>query len=365
MVHNRGRLQRASLIHQQFSREYNWRSVGGDQVGDVVVLSDGNYVVVSPRWTNGTVMGAGAVTWCDGTSGCVGLVSPENSLVGSTQADWVGGRSVIPVENGNYVVLSPGWNNNQVVKAGAATWCNGAGNCAGEVSESNSLVGSTAGDQVGGSVVVLENGSYVVSSIYWANDAIPQAGAVTWCSGSGGCSGPVSSTNSLVGSHANDQIGWDGVIPLKNGNYIVGSSGWDNGSLKDAGAVTWCSGATGCLGEVTFGNSLVGSAGYDAVGMGGIRELSDGSYVVFSPFWANGTAEKAGAVTWCGGTANCYGVIFPANSVIGLAAGGQVSSSFAFDSLNHQLVVGRPADNRVTLLRTNVVHRVYLPLLRR
>ena len=402
-------------------------STDGDQIGDVVVLSDGNYVVVSPRWTNGMVIGAGAVTWCGETGGCVGLVSPENSLVGRTEADWVGEKSVVPLENGNYVVLSPDWNNDQVVNAGAVTWCNGAGNCSGEVSESNSLVGSTAGDRVGNSVAVLENGSYVVSSIYWTNDSIPQAGAVTWCNGSGGCSGPVSSANSLVGSsnyeyvgfgengstliplakggylvhsrywdngsmvdagavtwcsgvaicsgeisaanslvgnHTNDQIGYDGIILLNNGNYIVGSSGWDNGSLVDAGAVTWCNGITGCFGEVTFGNSLVGSAGYDEVGIGGTRELSDGSYVVFSPFWANGTAEKAGVVTWCGGTTNCNGVIFPGNSVVGLAAGGQVSSSFAFDSLNHQLVVGRPADNRVTLLRTNFVNQVYLPLLR-
>jgi len=403
-------------------------STAGDQVGNVVVLSDGNYVVVSPLWTNGSVLGAGAVTWCDGTSGCLGLISPENSLVGSAKADWVGERSVVPLHEGNYVVLSPDWNYGQVLDAGAVTWCNGAGHCTGEVSESNSLVGGTARDQVGSSVAVLKNGSYVVSSNRWTNDSIPRAGAVTWCSGSGGCSGPVSSANSLVGgssddevglgvygnaiiplakggylvntrywdngstidvgavtwcsgvaicsgkisaanslvgSHVNDLIGFDDILPLKNGNYVVGSSGWDNGSLANAGAVTWCSGATGCHGEVSFSNSLVGSALYDGIGGGGIRELGDGSYVVFSPFWANGAVEKAGAVTWCGGTVNCNGAIFPGNSVVGLAAGGQVSSSFAFDSINHQLVVGRPAENRVTLLRTNIVNQVYLPLLRR
>ena len=39
------------------------------------------------------------------------------------------------------------------------------------------------------------------------NGAAAGAGAVTWGSGTAGVSGPVSATNSLVGSTANDYVG--------------------------------------------------------------------------------------------------------------------------------------------------------------
>jgi hypothetical protein len=50
---------------------------------------------------------------------------------------------------------------------------------------------------------------------------------------------------------------------------------------------------------------------------------------------ANGVATKAGAVTW------------------------------AYDSANWQLVVGRPADNIVTLFRPSVVHRIFVSVVLR
>ena len=43
--------------------------------------------------------------------------------------------------------------------------------------------------------------------------------------------------NSLVGSTANDFVGNNSVFPLSNGNYVVVSPIWDNGSAVDAGAV--------------------------------------------------------------------------------------------------------------------------------
>ncbi len=56
-------------------------------------------------------------------------------------------------------------------------------------------------------MTALTNGNYVVSSPYWDNGAATDAGAVTWCSGTTGCTGAVSASNSLVGSTANDQVG--------------------------------------------------------------------------------------------------------------------------------------------------------------
>ena len=47
---------------------------------------------------------------------------------------------------------------------------------------------------------------------------------MTWGSGTTGVSGVVSSGNSLAGSTASDQVGGSGITALTNGNYVVSSS---------------------------------------------------------------------------------------------------------------------------------------------
>ena len=115
---------------------------------------------------------------------------------------------MLALSNGNYVVGSPNWTNGAAASAGAVTWGSGTAGVSGPVSAANSLVGSTANDLVGGGndggVTALSNGNYVVSSPNWTNGAAANVGAVTWGSGTAGVSGPVSATNSLVGSTAND-----------------------------------------------------------------------------------------------------------------------------------------------------------------
>jgi hypothetical protein len=156
----------------------------------------------------------------------------------------------------------------------------------------------------------LSNGNYVISSCYWDNGGIADAGAVTWGNGTSGTSGPVSAANSLVGSTADDQVGYYSdytpLYALSNGDYVVGSSFWDNGSIVDAGAVTW-SGTTGTTGPITAENSVLGTA-----------------------------ADGGSSIAWWGG----------------------------YDSVNHQLVVGRPADNIVTLFRLVAFdYSVFLPVI--
>ena len=63
--------------------------------------------------------------------------------------------------------------------------------------------------------------------------------AVTWANGSTGLTGTVSPSNSLVGDQGaefgggggGDQVGIGGIVPLVNGNYVVESPYWSNGSL--------------------------------------------------------------------------------------------------------------------------------------
>ncbi len=292
----------------------------GDQIGSngITVLSNGNFVVCSSRWDNGTIYNAGAVTWGNGATGISGAVSPINSLVGSKYNDEVGNIRVTALTNGHFVVTSPFWDNGTIVNAGAVTWGNGATGIAGQVTPANSLVGSSSGDMVGyRGVTALTNGNFVVNSSEWNNGSNIKLGAVTWGNGTTGITGVVSAANSLVGSKSNDFVGSDGVTALSNGNFVVSSSNWDNGTFEDAGAVTWGNGTTGIAGVVSPSNSLVGTAKNHAVGFDGVTALTNGNYVVSSPYWDNGSTLNVGSVTWGNGTTGITGVVSPANSLVG------------------------------------------------
>jgi hypothetical protein len=320
--------------------------VGSRMNGSVTALTNGNYVVGSPNWDNGAATNAGAVTWGNGAGGTIGAVSATNSLVGSTASDGVGSKmngSVIALTNGNYVVGSPNWDNGAVTDAGAATWGNGAGGTVGAISVANSLVGSSAGDNISNqSVTALSNGHYVVASINWKNGAVTFAGAVTWGNGTGGTVGAVSATNSLVGSTASDQIGSPGVTALSNGNYVVRSSVWDNSSVVNAGAATWGNGAGGTVGAVSAANSLVGGKANDQISSYGVAALSNGNYVVRSNVWDNGAVTDAGAVTWGNGTTGIIGTVSAANSLVGSTASDKVGDASVKALTNGNYVVGSP-----------------------
>jgi hypothetical protein len=320
-------------------------SSANDQVGSagITVLTNGNYVVRSPFWDNGSTTDAGAVTWGSSTSGVSGAVSSSNSLVGSTASDQVGASGITTLTNGSYVVRSQNWDNGSVVNAGAVTWGSGTSGVSGAVSSSNSLVGSTANDQVGGaSISTLTNGHYVVRSSEWDNGSVVNAGAVTWGNGTTGVAGVISSSNSLVGSTANDQVGGSGISTLTNGNYVVRSSEWDNGSVANAGAVTWGNGTTGIVGVISSSNSLVGSTTDNQVGSSGVTALTNGNYVVRSSDWDNGSVVNVGAVTWGNGTTGVVGVISSSNSLIGSTASDRVGGSDISTLSNGNYVVRSP-----------------------
>ena len=173
-------------------------SADGDEVGSggLVQLFNGNYVVLSPNWSNG----AGAVTCVNPAAGITGVVSAGNSLVGAAPGDSIGSGGIVQLNNGaNYVVLSPLWGGGR----GAVTNGRDSGGAIGVVSESNSLVGAAIGDGVGaeGSIIDTPNGYYLVTTPGFDNGA----GAVTWNNSSAGITGVVSAANSLVGGSSGDQ----------------------------------------------------------------------------------------------------------------------------------------------------------------
>jgi hypothetical protein len=335
----------------------------------ILVLANGNYVISSPDWNNRR----GAATWANGAVGVTGVISSDNSLVGSNSGDLgivPGQAPAIGLPDGNYVVVSPGWNNNR----GAVSWADGASGLSGVVSATNSLVGSTGGtftpngiliggDQVGSRVAVLANGNLVIGSSAWSN----QTGAITWMNSSVGLTGTVSSANSMTGHSPGDMFG-SGILRLPNGNFLVhsralgGAVTWVDGSKAATGTlstanslidtgfaetlalpngnylvtntswnggrgfVAWGDGSRGLAGPVSEFNSLVGSA-TDSAGIlgdrvGTVTLLENGNYVVASPHWAGDT----GAVTWGNGSAGVKGSVSASNSLVGSRPGDRVSA---------------------------------------
>lgn len=308
-------------------------TVSDGALSDVTPLTNGNYVVSWPRWNSpvGPVTDVGAVTWCSGTTGATGAVSGVNSLIGTMSNSTVGDGGVTALPNGNYVVASPFWTSpvTFVSNVGAVTWGNGNGGTVGTVSDTNSLVGSTASDRVGLSVKSLANGNYVVSSLDWDNlsPAVANAGAVTWGSGFGGVVGTVTSSNSIVGSVANDQL--NTVVTLTSGNYVVVNTLWDNPApaTPNVGAARWASGSGGAIGPLSAANSLIGSTANDFVGS--VAPLANGNYIVRSNSWDNPitTTADVGAVTWGNGSTGISGTVSNSNSLIGSSAGDSITAT--------------------------------------
>ncbi len=317
----------------------------------VTALTNGNYLVSLYLWDKGTVANAGAVTWGNGLGGTVGIISTSNSITGSKSGDNAG-MVVTALSNGNYVIGSPNWDNGAAANAGAATWVNGASEAVGTINTTNSLVGTTANDKVGTTVNALSNGNYVINSPAWDNGTTIDTGAVTWGNGTIGSIGTVNNTNSLIGSVANDGLS-STVMALTNGNYVVGSPNWDNGSLLNAGAVTWGDGVNGTAGTISSLNSMVGSATNDGISYT-MAALTNGNYVVGSPHWDNGTAIDVGAVTWGDGATGSVGTISVSNSLIGSAVNdGALYNITALSNGNY--VVGSPNWDNGTLIDAGAI----------
>ncbi len=311
-------------------------AVANDEVaGQVFALRNGHYVVDSYHCDNGSIDGAGAVTWGNGFSGTTGVVSASNSLVGGT-ADDILGQQLFTLNNGHYVVGSYIWDNAGIVDAGVMAWVDGTAASTGVLNPANALMGSSPGDHVGKvGITELSNGNYVVISYDWDNGGIVDAGAVTWRNGSGGGGALVSASNSLVGSSLEDHVGRGGVAALSNGHYVVSSPYWRNAGLVFSGAATWRNGAGGSGAVVSTGNSLVSNQANSAVGLGGVTALSNGHYVVSSPYWDNGSVDTAGAVTWRNGSSGSGALISAANSLVGSSVGDFLGNTGGVTALNN------------------------------
>ncbi len=302
-------------------------------------LNNGNFVVGSPGWDNGDVVDAGAMTLVSGVTGFNGVATAANSLVGSHAEDYVGG-GIFPLDNGNFVMASSQWDNDSVTDAGAVTFANGTVGITGEISAFTSLVGSSDYDQVGSSITKLSNENYVVSSGSWSSPSVPFAGSVTFGNGTTGITGVVSAANSLIGKteyeHLND------VSALINGNYVVTSQGWDSDELNDVGVVTLVNGTTGTTGVMSAINGVVGATEDDRIGSDGIVALSNGNFVILSRHYDDGSNVDAGAATFGNGSSGISGVVSADNSLVGIRSDDFRSDSHVVALTNGNYVVVSP-----------------------
>ena len=121
--------------------------------------------------------------------------------------------------------------------------------------------GPAGSGRFGQQTIVLPNGNIVVTDPNFSEAGKTNIGAVYLFDGAS-----LSVISILKGSTNNDQVGGGGIVVLKNGNFVVASGIWDNGSIIDAGAITLCNATTGCDGFVSPVNSLVGSSAGDFAG---------------------------------------------------------------------------------------------------
>ena len=365
----------------------------GDQIslgGGLRSLTGDKLLVVSEYYGSGGVgsNGLGAITWVNGQTGALstgvlgGAVTSANSLVGNAAGDRLGSGLITQLaSSGNLVIDSPNWGggtaSTTINSLGAITWMNGSngllsnGAYGGSLTAANSLVGATAGDQVGlfSAAVELTNGNVLIASPNWTyvdpNSGAQSvlAGAVTWMSGTSGhlangaAGGAIDPTNSLVGQVANSQVGTPYALP--NGNGLVISSNWSGTTaspVSNAGAVTWINGANGTFsdgvsygGLVSASNSLVGSSASDRVGVGPYAyNPITGNVVILSSNWSNGgSAPNAGAVTVMDGATGMLGsaygaVVSASNSWVADQTGDSLGGFPLVDLNNGKVVVQAP-----------------------
>lgn len=333
------------LISTLTGSQANDRIGLGSFLGAVTPLTNGNYLITSVVWNNGSVEQAGAVTFGNGVTGVSGMVSSDNSLVGSVRDQVVGatlpfsaGDGVVPLPNGDYVVTSIRTPNGSVVNAGSVTHGNGTTGTPGVISATNSLVGTRENDKVGiDGLRVLTNGNYVISSSGWDSEDFTDAGAVTFVNADVGLTGTIDETNSLVGGYELAQL--QEVTVLTNGNYVVSQFDWRNAAGDTVGAATLADGTIGITGLIDPAKSLTGSTDGDSVSGFGATALTNGNYIVASPGWDNGELIDAGAVTWQSGTAATGAIVSADNSLVGGTAVARVGNAGVTPLTNENAVI--------------------------
>jgi len=179
---------------------------------------------------------------------------------------------------------------------------------------------------------------------------------LSWGDGTSGVQGALSAANSAIESDPSSGTPLLQAAPLQNGNYVIWDFLWGEGGGFGFGASMLATGFAPTTTSPSAANSLVGSQTRDFVGGGntavpGVSSYPGDIYVIFSPDWANGSTQKAGAVTLASSTKRLIGPVTPQNSVVGSLANEGATLVFDYSPKNNLLIVGKYQENSVTLFQ--------------
>lgn len=260
-------------------------------LGGVTALGNSNYVIASPRASDGFNASAGSVRLMNGATG-----ESINTLFGTQSRSQLGDSGVTALTNNNYVITSSSDDDGSRLIGGSVRLVNGDTGV-----EVSALFGDEGGDFFSSEIVALSNSHYVIISPDDNHDADRDVGSVRLMNGNTGAE-----INAFFGDQPEDSLGFrrrffgvvgGGGTALTNGNYVVASSLDDNALIADAGSVRLFDGSTGAQINVQLGDEAE-----DQFGSEGVTALSNSNYVIASNFDDNGAIESAGSVYLMDGT---------------------------------------------------------------
>lgn len=141
-------------------------ATGNDFMGaSIEALANGHYVVQTRAW-DGLPAHRGAVTWGHGAKGAVGAISPARSIVARATGSFAPFLSAVALSDGNYVIGAPGWSEEGLGPVGAVFWIDGSGPGVGLLDDfrGRATVGASVNAQTGMGVYALRNGGHLVWS---------------------------------------------------------------------------------------------------------------------------------------------------------------------------------------------------------
>jgi len=297
--------------------------------GGIQVLSNNNFLIISPEDDVNGVTNSGSVILVDGTTGNqIGA-----TIAGDEVDDQVGFPGLTVLSNGNFVVSSFDDDVNGLVDAGSVKLYDG----------SAAQIGSTiAGDEANegmGSVNALPNGNFLVSSIFDTVDGKKLAGSVMLFDGDTG--DQIGAT--ISGDDTDDTLGIHGVTALPNGNYVIVSGNDNVEDLESVGSVKLVSGESGELIQTIFGNDEFDHFGddnnSDAANNSSVIPVPGGNFIVVSTSDKKSeTSALIGSITLIDGTSGKVDA-----QLFGEVAGDFLSATVAVAQDESFYVLGLPS----------------------
>jgi hypothetical protein len=273
--------------------------VGGasyDRIGQALrLLGDGNWLAISIGWGTPGAPERGAITWGHASVPPVGTVSPLNSLVGQTALDRVGWTTPVSLADGSYLVQSPYFDADGIVDAGAVTYGAAGIGVRGVVSAQNSILGSTPNGGFSQQGLRFQASDYAIADFGWRNASGEILGAVVFPD-SMPPAGLIIDNRPLLGRSTNDRVVGAEAAVLRSGHRLSVSAFAESPAGNDAGRVTIVH-PNELPTTVSAGNSVYGAAAGGGSLMTYLIDQTRNQIVVADPRGEQVTLVRPGAPT--------------------------------------------------------------------